>query len=226
MSDFSRIEDSVDITLLQSITIVIVGAGGTYSLILNLIRCGILNITVIDFDTVEASNVCRQGFDKGDIGSFKVDALEKAAQRINPDVNFTGIKADFTQLKEIRLRAIFEESDLNIFGTDSFKAQAFGNLISLKHDTPALWAGWYTGSKTGEVFFQIPGVTPACFRCCTSSRYLANEQGEVKASSNGNTIFHSQFLDSLIGFVALAILHHDCFSHKSLPISQTALLAV
>ena len=207
--DYSRIESSVDMGLVRASHIVIVGAGGSYSLATSLARTGIGKLTVLDFDIVEETNIVRQGYKQSDIGTFKVDALGVEVQSINPEVEYVGITKNFLEMNEEELDAIFSKANLLLFLTDSFKAQSFGNIIALKYNKPAIWSGWYEGSRTAELFFQVPDYTTACFRCACSSRYLANEKEEVKASSNSNTIFHSQILDSLIGFTSLAILHRS-----------------
>ena len=207
--DYSRIESSVDMGLVRASHIVIVGAGGSYSLATSLARTGIGKLTVLDFDTVEETNIVRQGYKQADIGNFKVNALGEEIQRINPEVEYTGIIKNFLEMSNEELDAIFKDADLLLFLTDSFKAQATGNKIALKYNKPAIWSGWYEGSRTAELFFQVPDYTTACFRCACSSRYISNEKEEVKASSNSNTIFHSQILDSLIAFTSLAILHRS-----------------
>ncbi|MBB4807066.1 hypothetical protein HNP38_002370 [Chryseobacterium defluvii] len=206
--DYSRIESSVDMGLVRASHIVIVGAGGSYSLATSLARTGIGKLTVLDFDVVEETNIVRQGYKQLDIGTFKVDALGEEVQSINPEVEYSGITKNFLEMNE-ELDSIFKDADLLLFLTDSFKAQSFGNIIALKYNKPAIWSGWYEGSRTAELFFQVPDYTTACFRCACSSRYIANEKEEVKASSNSNNAFHSMLLDSLIGMMSLAILHRS-----------------
>lgn len=207
--DYSRIESSVDMSITQNSNIIIVGAGGSYSLITSLARSGIGKLTVIDFDRVEKTNIVRQGYKQSDIGHYKVVALGQEIKSINPEIEYSGIPKNILEMSESELDTIFSKADLLLFLTDSFQAQSFGNILALRYNKPAIWSGWYEGSRTAELFFQVPDYTTACFRCACSSRYLANEKEEVKASSNSNTIFHSMLLDSLIGFIILAILHRS-----------------
>lgn len=195
--------------IIKNSHIVVVGAGGSYSLVTSLARCGVGTLTVLDFDTVEETNLVRQGYKISDIGNYKVDALGKEVASINPEVSYNGITKNFLDMNDKELDAIFKQADLLLMLTDSFKGQAFGNCIALKYNKPAIWSGWYAQSRTAELFFQVPDYTTACFRCAASSRYKANEQEEVKITSNCNTIFHSQLLDSLIGMMSLAILHRN-----------------
>lgn len=207
--DYSRIQDSVDMGIIKNSHIVVVGAGGSYSLVTSLARCGVGTLTVLDFDTIEETNVVRQGYKISDIGNYKVDALGKEVASINTEVSYNGITKNFLDMNDKELDAIFKDADLLLFLTDSFQAQAFGNIIALKYNKPAIWSGWYAHSRTAELFFQVPEFTTACFRCAASSRYKANEEEEVKISSNSNTIFSSQLLDSFIGMMSLAILHRN-----------------
>lgn len=221
--DYSRIADSVDMAIVKKSHIVIVGAGGSYSLITSLARCGIGKLTVLDFDRVEETNIVRQGYRQSDIGKFKVDALAREVKSINPEVEYTGITQNFLDMSDEQLDSVFKEADLYLLLTDSFKAQGYGNIIALRCNKPAIWAGWYEKSRTAELFFQVPGLTKACFRCACSSRYKANEVKEVKASSSCNTIFHSMLLDSLIGMMSLAILHRHEENRLKTPLATTYL---
>ena len=207
--NYSRIKQSVSVERVQKVKVAVVGAGGAPNLVLGCARSGFGNITVLDFDKVDDTNLVRQGYEQADIGKYKVDALEAKVKAINPETNYVGITKNFLDMTEGELDAIFKDADILLFLTDSFKAQSFGNLLALKYQKPALWAGWYAKSRTAELFFQIPNVTPACFRCAMSSRYEANKKEEIKISSNCNTIFHSELLDSIIGMTMLGILHRD-----------------
>lgn len=210
-ADFSRIEKAVNVPLLQKSNIVIVGAGGSFSLCESLVRSGVKKLTVIDFDTVDETNVVRQGYYPDDFGQLKIKALGDHLKRLNPTLKFRGLNQDVTTLSKLQREHIFGKADILLFLTDSFKAQAFGNTMALEYQKPTIWAGYYEGSRCAEVFFYIPDVTPACFRCAVSSRYKAQEEAknEIKASSAKNTIFHSQYLDSVIGMLSMAILHND-----------------
>ncbi len=64
----------------------IVGCGSVGSTIAELlVRCGITNIILYDFDTVESHNIVNQMFRAKDFGRPKVDALKDLLAEINPD---------------------------------------------------------------------------------------------------------------------------------------------
>ena len=68
------------------IHIIGVGAIGS-TLVENLVRLGIKEINIYDFDVVSEHNVANQMFEFAHIGKLKVDVIEEIAKRINPDVN-------------------------------------------------------------------------------------------------------------------------------------------
>ncbi|OFY47800.1 MAG: hypothetical protein A2W85_13435 [Bacteroidetes bacterium GWF2_41_31] len=214
--DYSRIEGAVSIELLQKIHILAIGAGGAYSFYDGLARSGIGKLTVLDFDEVEVVNLVRQGYEKADIGKKKIDALGEHLKKVNPSLHYKGITKNFLSMSQDELDSIFADADIFVFLTDSFPAQSEGNTLALLYNKPGVWAGYYEKSQCAEIVFTIPGVTPSCFRCAVSPRYEAqnNSQEEIKASSNCNTIFHSQLLDSYTGMIVLAILHNKTVGYE------------
>lgn len=72
---------------MQAARVCIAGAGGLGSNIaLMLARSGIGALGIIDFDTVELSNLNRQAFDLRHLGMPKVEALAARIAEINPNV--------------------------------------------------------------------------------------------------------------------------------------------
>jgi len=65
----------------------IVGCGSVGSTIAeNLARCGVTNMTLWDFDTVEPHNIVNQMFTQQDVGKLKVEALKNILMDINPEI--------------------------------------------------------------------------------------------------------------------------------------------
>ena len=63
----------------------IIGCGAVGSTVAeNLVRFGLTNITLYDFDTVEAHNIANQMFRTIDIGKPKTQALAEILTEINP----------------------------------------------------------------------------------------------------------------------------------------------
>lgn len=68
----------------------IIGCGSVGSTIAeNLVRCGIKNVVLWDFDTVETHNIVNQMFHQQDVGKLKTEALRDILCDINPEVSET-----------------------------------------------------------------------------------------------------------------------------------------
>ena len=68
----------------------IVGCGSVGSTIAeNLARCGVKNMVLWDFDTVESHNIVNQMFRQQDVGKTKVEALKDILCDINPELSDT-----------------------------------------------------------------------------------------------------------------------------------------
>lgn len=66
----------------------IIGCGSVGSTVAeNLVRSGVTNLTLWDFDHVEAHNIANQMFRHKDIGKLKVEALLDILEEINPGIS-------------------------------------------------------------------------------------------------------------------------------------------
>jgi len=209
--DTSRLKGSADAALMQKTHVVCVGTGGANGICESLVRSGLGHITLIDFDVVDATNLVTQGFYVSDIGKLKIEALKERLLNINPAIKVTTLPKDFLELNEQELEETIGYADLLLMMTDNFHAQAHGNIQSLKYQVPAVFAIMYERARCSEITFTVPGLTPACHRCAVSSRYhyYLDEHKENPVTSTGSTNFHTTYLNSAIGLIALAILHRD-----------------
>lgn len=94
-----------NLKLLQKASVLIVGIGGVGGSALEmLVRSGIGNITLIDFDTFEESNLNRQILSlKSNIGKYKVEVAKKRILSINPycNVSYYDKKLDEELIKQL-----------------------------------------------------------------------------------------------------------------------------
>lgn len=133
-----------------------------------------------------------------------------AIRRINPDARVDCLPINFLKMTDDEIDAYLRRTDLFIFATDRFAAQARGNEVALRLGTPAIWIGLYAGGLAGEIVWWAPQVD-ACFRCLCSKRYeaqaKAGQRGEsLDPPSDGCTIFDVALVDSIAGMVAIGLL--------------------
>lgn len=213
--NFDRIRSTIDVDRMQQSSVVVVG--GAYGLTQDLVRCGLGNVTYIDFDRVDATNPARQDFNSSELGQYKAQAIADSLRRINPDVEVNCLIRDFCEIGQDEFDLHLGQADLFIFATDFFPAQARGNLEVLRLGRPAIWIGLYREGRAGEIVYWAPPTTKACYRCICSSRYRAfyaqsngasvtNTSGGVNIPSTGGTIFDLHLVDAIAGQIAVGIL--------------------
>jgi tRNA A37 threonylcarbamoyladenosine dehydratase len=75
--NLSRLQGAVDLAVMQNSRILGVGTGGACGLYEDLARSGIGKLTVIDFDTVDETNLTTQGYDESQIGMLTFSTSTK-----------------------------------------------------------------------------------------------------------------------------------------------------
>lgn len=101
-----------DLDKIKNLSILIVGVGGVggYSLE-SLVRSGVKNITIIDKDVVDESNLNRQIISlNNNIGKSKVEVAKERILSINKDINITAID---TFLNKDNLEAILDDLSMD-----------------------------------------------------------------------------------------------------------------
>jgi molybdopterin/thiamine biosynthesis adenylyltransferase len=202
--NFDRIAATIDVEAMQQSHVTSIG--GAYGLLCDLVRSGLGAVALVDFDIISASNPARQDFYSTDLGQHKVEAAARYLKQINPDIEVECYVRDYCELSRDEHDRIFGDTDLFIYGTDFFPAQARGNLEALRAGKPAIWVGLYQGGRAGEIIYYVPGVTPACYRCICSSRYRAFAAGAANVTSTGATIHDLKLVDAIAGQVAVGIV--------------------
>ena len=117
----------------------LIGAGGIGCPALQyLAGAGVGRITVIDDDCVSLSNLQRQVLYRlDDLGKAKVVVAGKAVQRINPDVNFTGLQRRLTAADDA---ALLNGADVVLDGSDNFATRLLVNDLCVAARVPLVSA--------------------------------------------------------------------------------------
>lgn len=101
--------------------VLILGCGGIGThMAWHLATLGILKIALVDFDTVEVSNLNRQLlFDKNDAGKLKTEVFKQKIHAINDDVIVETIHAKISSEEELEKICLSDDYDLIIKALDS-----------------------------------------------------------------------------------------------------------
>ncbi len=89
---------SENLEKIKNSNIIVFGVGGVGGYVCEmLVRAGIHNLTIVDYDIVEKSNINRQIIAlKSTIGQYKVDVMKKRLLDINPNANIVAINNKYT----------------------------------------------------------------------------------------------------------------------------------
>lgn len=116
-----RYLDQEDLDKIRSVRVGIAGAGGLGSnCAQHLVRCGFRVLTLVDHDTVEASNLNRQFFFEDQVGRFKVDMLGENLKRINPDLL---LKCDRAEIGKASLDRLFGDCQVVVEALDTVESK-------------------------------------------------------------------------------------------------------
>ena len=121
--------------LIQAAHVLVIGAGGLGSPVaLYLGSAGVGQITVVDDDTVDMTNLQRQvAHTVARVGSPKVDSIKTAIAQLNPGVSVTGIqqRADAELLNQLVSKA-----DVVVDCCDNFSTRHAINAACVAHAKP------------------------------------------------------------------------------------------
>ncbi len=163
-----RHEGLFDPTILERKRVLIVGAGSVGAMLaMLLVRSGVRDLTVFDFDTVSPSNLCRTLYRHDDIGRPKVEALEELLGEVRSEVKVDAQNVDLRDLDDDALVKRIGDADLVVAVTDHPPTQLRLGVLSY-HRKPAVFSGIYARGTGGEVLFTIPNETP-CYSCVMGS---------------------------------------------------------
>ena len=141
--------------------VMVVGAGALGNEVLkNLALLGLGQVYLIDFDTIQDSNLTRSVLFRGHHrGMPKAKVAAAAAMEMNPDCNVTAIDGDV--LTEIGLGMV-REVDLVICCVDNREARLWINRMCWKVNTPWIDGGIQEINGVAKVFRPPAG---ACYEC-------------------------------------------------------------
>jgi hypothetical protein len=176
-NDFtSRSQGIIDTNLLILKKVAFIGAGSVGSQIaLHLAQSAVGRFSVLDPDTLSASNLSRHACDLSDLGRYKTMALRDLILRRNPLAIIETYEEDFLSLDWEGQVARLQGSDLVIASTDSNAVQFVVNEVCHALGNPSLFIGCYERACAGEILYVIPGKT-ACFNC-----FMEFRQSNLKA---------------------------------------------
>jgi molybdopterin/thiamine biosynthesis adenylyltransferase/rhodanese-related sulfurtransferase len=146
---------------LKNSRVLCVGAGGLGSpAIMYLAAAGVGTIGILEFDTVDESNLQRQIIHRqADVGHSKAQSAANKVREINPFVN---VRLHEERLTSENAMEIFADYDLIVDGTDNFATRYLVNDAAVLLGKPYVWGSIFRFDGQASVFWAEHGP---CYRC-------------------------------------------------------------
>jgi adenylyltransferase/sulfurtransferase len=145
-----------------STSVVCIGAGGLGSPIaMYLAAAGIGKIGIVDFDTVDFSNLQRQIIHgTPDVGRPKTESAKATINRINPNVE---VVLHNTRISSENALEILAQYDIVVDGTDNFPTRYLTNDACVLLKKPNVYGSIFRFEGQASVF--APHLNGPCYRC-------------------------------------------------------------
>ena len=166
-----------------SATVIGVGAIGR-QVALQLAAIGTPRIQLIDFDTVELTNITTQGYQVADLGKYKTTATREAAESLAPEISITDLQD--------RFRPRHNTGSVIFCCVDSISArEAIWRAISAKCEF------FVDGRMLGEVI-RVLAISPPEMRDDYESTLFDQSEAHTGACTAQSTIYTANIAAGLI----------------------------
>lgn len=204
---------------LRNANVLVAGAGAIGNEVIKLLALlGIGHLLIVDFDTVEISNLARCVlFREEDIGRFKANVSAERARQIHPEMNVSAIQGDLEF--DVGLD-VYRAMDLVIGCLDSLQARLALNRACRKMGVP--WLNGAIEVSTAEVSLFGYDTGP-CFECAMSPEMWERRSRRysctgLRSSAEEAPMPTTAIMASLVaGYLvqeALYLLHSDLTAEK------------
>ena len=148
MEEYNRnmgIINQEELEIIKNTKVLVIGVGGLGGYITSsLVRLGVKNLTIIDFDNFEASNLNRQIFSTQlNLNKSKVDVTKEKLLEINPNTNILTIHKKYDNSLN---KSIYDDIDIVFDGVDNIETKLLIEEHCSKYNKPLIHGaigGWY-----------------------------------------------------------------------------------
>jgi adenylyltransferase/sulfurtransferase len=146
---------------IRNAKVLCIGAGGLGSpALMYLAAAGVGTIGIVDFDTVDETNLHRQVlYGQSDIGKKKVDVAKSKIEESNPVVSVTTFPVRVNPSNVLEIMAGY---DIVIDATDNFATRYLINDAAVLLNKPYVWGSVNRFDGQAAVFWSSLGP---CYRC-------------------------------------------------------------
>jgi molybdopterin/thiamine biosynthesis adenylyltransferase len=180
---FSRVKgifDSADLSE-KTVCVIGLGSGGSFGAV-ELAKCGVGTLILVDFDRLHTHNISRHVCGIKDVGRFKTHAVRDMIVQHSPNAKVQCWETDITE-NDDQLEQLIVGSDLVFVATDNEVSKYLINDTCVSKGVPAVYGGVYERAFAGETVRVIPGLT-GCYACVRQG--LSETTGSLTAPSESD----------------------------------------
>jgi molybdopterin/thiamine biosynthesis adenylyltransferase/rhodanese-related sulfurtransferase/molybdopterin converting factor small subunit len=146
---------------LKAASVLCIGTGGLGApLVMYLAAAGVGRIGLVDFDTVDVTNLQRQVVHgTKDVGRLKIESAKETLTDINPEIV---IETHNTMLSSENALELFAKYDIIVDGTDNFPTRYLVNDACVLLGKPNVYGSIFRFDGQATVFWAEQGP---CYRC-------------------------------------------------------------
>ena len=146
---------------LKQSSALVVGAGGLGNPLLQYLgAAGVGRIGIVDFDTIDVTNLQRQVmYGTKDVGRKKLEVAKERVEAINPNVDVQTYEERLTSENAL---GILTDYDVVIDGTDNFPTRYLVNDAAVLLGKPNVYGSIFRFEGQASVFWAAKGP---CYRC-------------------------------------------------------------
>lgn len=172
--------DAVGQERLAGSRVLIIGIGGLGSAAsIYLAAAGVGHLVLVDFDTVDLSNLQRQIVHAtSDIDRPKVESARDHLLALNPCIRITTINS---RLEGAALDAEIQNADVVVDASDNFETRFLINAACFRNSTPLVFAAAIRFEAQVSVFNPLDQDSP-CYRC------LYHDESTVAGTCTANGV--------------------------------------
>jgi molybdopterin/thiamine biosynthesis adenylyltransferase len=165
-----------------------IGCGSVGSLItLELARAGVGKFVLIDHDILEYHNLCRHQCSIREVGEYKVYALKRRIQEINPGAQVECVREIVEHIPAATLEKHCDKNSIIVASADNRAADVYANSIAAAYAVPFLSVGLWERAFAGEIFYYLPNSNMPCYNCA-----LGDDGGLSRRINTNRRIYTNQ----------------------------------
>ncbi len=225
---FNRLEllinDKIDLIKNKNILIIGLGGVGGYALE-SIVRSGIENITIVDYDKIDITNLNRQILSlNNNIGLKKVDVAYERIKNINPNCKVTIIDKKITSSNIDLLFKNHIDYVIDACDTTQTKCELIKECLKRKIK---LISSMGTGNKLDPAKLEIIDIRKTCYDPLAKiirkmvkdenikDKIMVVSSKEVPIKTNSKTIGSTSFVPATAGLLCASFVINDIIGDQS-----------